>query len=168
MNRRAVEAFQLLGIPRDSDRDTIAHAYRRLARAVHPDVSAEADAAERFANLAEAYRVAATAPALQPTMPACDAVPIRRLGVPRGRTHRSSPGRCSSVWSSDPAKGSAMVDLGADRALFSISVASEVTGVNPQMLRVYEQKGLLEPHRTDGGTRRYRVTSWTSSARSMR
>ena len=48
-----------------------------------------------------------------------------------------------------------MVDLGADRALFSISVAAEVTGVNPQMLRVYEQKGLLEPHRTQGGTRRY-------------
>jgi MerR family transcriptional regulator/heat shock protein HspR len=48
-----------------------------------------------------------------------------------------------------------VVDLGADRALFSISVASEVTGVNPQMLRVYEQRGLLAPHRTDGGTRRY-------------
>ena len=48
-----------------------------------------------------------------------------------------------------------MVDLGADRALFSISVASEVTGVNPQMLRVYEQKGLLMPQRTEGGTRRY-------------
>ena len=48
-----------------------------------------------------------------------------------------------------------MVDLDADRALFSISVAAEVTGVNPQMLRVYEQKGLLEPHRTEGGTRRY-------------
>ena len=48
-----------------------------------------------------------------------------------------------------------MVDLGADRALFSISVAAEVTGVNPQMLRVYEQKGLLTPHRTEGGTRRY-------------
>jgi MerR family transcriptional regulator/heat shock protein HspR len=48
-----------------------------------------------------------------------------------------------------------MNELGPDRALFSISVASEVTGVNPQMLRVYEQKGLLTPHRTDGGTRRY-------------
>lgn len=48
-----------------------------------------------------------------------------------------------------------MVDLGADRALFPISVAAEVTGVNPQMLRVYEQKGLLEPYRTEGGTRRY-------------
>ena len=48
-----------------------------------------------------------------------------------------------------------MVDLGPDRALFSISVASEVTGVIQQMLRVYEQRGLLAPHRTEGGTRRY-------------
>jgi MerR family transcriptional regulator/heat shock protein HspR len=48
-----------------------------------------------------------------------------------------------------------MVDLGPDRALYSISVAAEVTGVNPQMLRVYEQRGLVAPHRTDGGTRRY-------------
>lgn len=48
-----------------------------------------------------------------------------------------------------------MADLGADRALYSISVTSELTGVNPQMLRVYEQKGLLTPHRTRGGTRRY-------------
>jgi MerR family transcriptional regulator/heat shock protein HspR len=48
-----------------------------------------------------------------------------------------------------------MVDLGSERALFSISVASELTGINPQMLRFYEQKGLIEPHRTEGGTRRY-------------
>ena len=48
-----------------------------------------------------------------------------------------------------------MTDPAADRALYSISVASELTGVNPQMLRVYEQKGLLAPHRTEGGTRRY-------------
>lgn len=46
-------------------------------------------------------------------------------------------------------------DWGADRALFGISVASELTGVNPQMLRVYEDRGLLTPARTDGGTRRY-------------
>lgn len=36
-----------------------------------------------------------------------------------------------------------------------MSVASELTGVNPQNLRAYEAKGLLEPHRTPGGTRRY-------------
>lgn len=42
-----------------------------------------------------------------------------------------------------------------DAGVFGISVASELTGVNPQMLRAYESKGLLEPERTPGGTRRY-------------
>jgi MerR family transcriptional regulator, heat shock protein HspR len=46
-------------------------------------------------------------------------------------------------------------DWGPDRALYGISVAAELTGVDPQMLRTYEAKGLLEPHRTEGGTRRY-------------
>jgi len=48
-----------------------------------------------------------------------------------------------------------MVDLDHDRALYSISVTSELTGVNPQMLRTYESKGLLAPFRTEGGPRRY-------------
>ena len=47
------------------------------------------------------------------------------------------------------------MELGHDRALFGISVAAELTGVNAQMLRTYEAKGLLQPFRTDGGTRRY-------------
>jgi DNA-binding transcriptional MerR regulator len=42
-----------------------------------------------------------------------------------------------------------------DRGLYSISVAAELTGVGPQTLRLYETKGLLDPARTDGGTRRY-------------
>jgi MerR family transcriptional regulator/heat shock protein HspR len=46
-------------------------------------------------------------------------------------------------------------DVGNDHAVYSISVASELSGVDPQMLRVYEQRGLLTPYRTDGGTRRY-------------
>jgi MerR family transcriptional regulator, heat shock protein HspR len=46
-------------------------------------------------------------------------------------------------------------DWGPDRALYGISVAAELTGINPQMLRVYESRGLLEPFRTEGGTRRY-------------
>jgi MerR family transcriptional regulator, heat shock protein HspR len=46
-------------------------------------------------------------------------------------------------------------EWGPDRALYGISVAAELTGVNPQMLRSYETKGLLEPQRTEGGTRRY-------------
>jgi DNA-binding transcriptional MerR regulator len=40
-------------------------------------------------------------------------------------------------------------------AVYAISVASELTGVDPQMLRIYESRGLLTPARTGGGTRRY-------------
>ena len=42
-----------------------------------------------------------------------------------------------------------------DRALFSISVAAELSGLHPQTLRAYEREGFLEPARTPGGTRRY-------------
>lgn len=41
------------------------------------------------------------------------------------------------------------------RGLYGISVAAELTGVPAQNLRAYEAKGLLEPARTGGGTRRY-------------
>ena len=48
-----------------------------------------------------------------------------------------------------------MSELDPGHAVYSISVASELSGVDPQMLRAYEQRGLLTPFRTDGGTRRY-------------
>ena len=48
-----------------------------------------------------------------------------------------------------------MGEVERDRAVYPISVTSELSGVNPQMLRVYEDRGLLRPSRTDGGTRRY-------------
>lgn len=41
------------------------------------------------------------------------------------------------------------------RALYVISVAAELAGVHPQTLRIYERKGLLDPSRTGGGSRRY-------------
>jgi MerR family transcriptional regulator/heat shock protein HspR len=41
------------------------------------------------------------------------------------------------------------------RALYIISVAAELAGVHPQTLRIYERKGLLEPARTSGRSRRY-------------
>jgi MerR family transcriptional regulator/heat shock protein HspR len=41
------------------------------------------------------------------------------------------------------------------RAVYVISVAAELTGVHPQTLRIYERKGLVEPARTVGGSRRY-------------
>lgn len=41
------------------------------------------------------------------------------------------------------------------RAVFVISVAAELAGVHPQTLRIYERKGLLDPARTVGNSRRY-------------
>ncbi len=43
----------------------------------------------------------------------------------------------------------------AARGVYGISVAAELTGMGVQNLRLYERRGLLEPDRTDGGTRRY-------------
>lgn len=43
----------------------------------------------------------------------------------------------------------------AGRAVYVISVAAELAGVHPQTLRIYERKGLLDPARTPGGSRRY-------------
>jgi MerR family transcriptional regulator, heat shock protein HspR len=40
-------------------------------------------------------------------------------------------------------------------AVYVISVAAELAGVHPQTLRTYERKGLLQPQRTTGNTRRY-------------
>jgi MerR family transcriptional regulator/heat shock protein HspR len=42
-----------------------------------------------------------------------------------------------------------------DGPRYTISVAAELTGMHPQTLRMYEQRGLLSPRRTPGGTRRY-------------
>lgn len=48
-----------------------------------------------------------------------------------------------------------MVDEPSDTPLYSIAVAAELAGLAPATLRLYEEKGLLTPARTEGGTRRY-------------
>src|SRR6266581_4743411 len=41
------------------------------------------------------------------------------------------------------------------RGVYGISVAAELVSMAPQALRLYETRGLVEPARTAGGTRRY-------------
>jgi MerR family transcriptional regulator/heat shock protein HspR len=43
----------------------------------------------------------------------------------------------------------------ADRGVYGITTAAELVGTGVQNLRAYERHGLLEPARTEGGTRRY-------------
>src|SRR5204862_4942824 len=42
-----------------------------------------------------------------------------------------------------------------ERGVYVISVAAELAGMHPQTLRIYERRGLLDPARTGGGSRRY-------------
>ena len=41
------------------------------------------------------------------------------------------------------------------QGLYGISVAAELVGSAPQNLRLYESRGLINPARSEGGTRRY-------------
>ena len=40
-------------------------------------------------------------------------------------------------------------------AIYFISVASTLSGIHQQTIRSYDEKGLIKPYRTGGGTRRY-------------
>lgn len=43
----------------------------------------------------------------------------------------------------------------SSKGVYGIAVVAELTGAGQQNLRLYERRGLLEPERTAGGTRRY-------------
>lgn len=47
------------------------------------------------------------------------------------------------------------VTISDDRGVFMISVAAELAEMHPQTLRMYEQRGLIEPQRSPKGTRLY-------------
>lgn len=49
--------YQVLGVGRDADAETIKKAFRARARALHPDVSEDPGAAEQFRELSEAYAI---------------------------------------------------------------------------------------------------------------
>lgn len=52
--------YDVLGVPKDADRDTIRKAYRKLARQYHPDVNPDDASAEaRFKEISEAWAVLA-------------------------------------------------------------------------------------------------------------
>jgi MerR family transcriptional regulator/heat shock protein HspR len=48
-----------------------------------------------------------------------------------------------------------MTDPAGNRGVYGITVAAELVGMGVQNLRLYEARGLIEPERTPGGTRRY-------------
>jgi len=49
--------YDLLGVNRDADSDTLKRAYRRMARQYHPDINKDPDAEDRFKEIGRAYEV---------------------------------------------------------------------------------------------------------------
>src|SRR3954452_22383596 len=47
------------------------------------------------------------------------------------------------------------IEVDAERGVFMISVAAELADMDPQTLRMYETRGLIEPQRSPKGTRLY-------------
>src|SRR6266576_482975 len=50
---------------------------------------------------------------------------------------------------------SGLSQIAATRPIFTLSVAADLLGLHPRTLRIYEQKGLVVPARTEGNRRRY-------------
>lgn len=49
----------------------------------------------------------------------------------------------------------ARIEVSSNRGVFMISVAAELADMHPQTLRMYEQRGLIQPQRSPRGTRLY-------------
>ena len=51
--------YQILGVSRDADADTLKRAYRKLARQYHPDINKEPGAEDKFKEIGKAYEALA-------------------------------------------------------------------------------------------------------------
>lgn len=49
--------YEVLGLQKGASKDEIKKAYRKLSKQYHPDINKEADAADKFKEIAEAYEV---------------------------------------------------------------------------------------------------------------
>ena len=60
VRQRKRDYYEVLGVPRTADDEQISRAFRRLARDLHPDVSASPEAKERFHEVSAAYSALST------------------------------------------------------------------------------------------------------------
>lgn len=100
-----MNAYDLLGVGRDADAETIKRAYRALAKALHPDVNAgDAAAAERFKEITAAYNLLADR---------------RRRAEYDGNAAGTKPWEAGGTWFDfeiDESSGERLIDLFGDVA----------------------------------------------------
>ena len=85
--------YQILGVAEDADIKAIKKAYRKLALKLHPDVNAEADATEKFKEVAEAYEV------LKDQEKRAEYDHIKKYGAPRQQSGSPFSGRGQHAYS---------------------------------------------------------------------
>ncbi|CAD5107021.1 curved DNA-binding protein [Zestomonas carbonaria] len=91
--------YAALGVAPDADEKAIKTAYRRLARKYHPDVSKEADAEDKFKEVAEAYEV------LGDAQKRAEYDELRRYGGRQGQSFEPPPGWHSAAGGFDDPHG---------------------------------------------------------------
>ena len=57
MSDTSTDYYEVLGVPRDADADTIKKAYHKLALKWHPDKNKAPEAEEKFKQIAKAYAI---------------------------------------------------------------------------------------------------------------
>jgi curved DNA-binding protein len=141
--------YEVLGVPRDADPDTIRRAYRKLARKYHPDLNSDGDAEERFKELGEAYEVLSDAEKRER---------YDRLGARWREAEHEAPGESFEDFFADQGFGDGTrVEFGDDlfEALFGARAGRAGRAGGP--LRGPDREALLELSLEDalaGGRRR--------------
>jgi MerR family transcriptional regulator/heat shock protein HspR len=92
-------------------------------------------------------------------MTRADDVDVRAVeaGIePAGGGERASAGRGRSPRGrGGVGRETRLSQITADRPIFTLSVAADLLGLHPRTLRIYEEKRLVAPARTEGNRRRY-------------
>ena len=88
-------------------------------------------------------------------------------GNPRSEPVREREGRCVTM-ATRRTRTTTRVEVASDRGVFMISVAAELADMHPQTLRMYEQRGLIEPKRSPKGTRLFSQRTSSDCAASSR
>ncbi len=78
--------YKIMGVPEDASADDVKKAYRALARKHHPDLNKDADSAEKFKELGEAYEV------LKDPAKREEYDQLRKYGASAGQEFKPPPG----------------------------------------------------------------------------
>ncbi|HYP40641.1 MAG TPA: MerR family transcriptional regulator [Chloroflexia bacterium] len=76
-------------------------------------------------------------------------------GAGGGGGERGEGARVPGVQAQSSGRSGRLSQITADRPIFTLSVAADLLGLHPRTLRIYEEKKLVVPARTEGNRRRY-------------